>query len=102
MKTYSPVAPGEAIIVSIGFRKILASGESMTDCVFKVYDATTGDVVTGVLVGAPDPISAWPKLKQKVTGKAAGDTYVIEATLTTNKRVLKGYAKLPVTHYGAS
>lgn len=97
IRSFSPKRPSEVIPLGISFRRIIQAGEGVSACTFRAVDSQTGEDAAGVLDTIPANTEAWPIVRQRAVGGEEGKTYLVEATVTTDKgRVLVGTAKLPI------
>lgn len=97
-KDWTPIEPGEVDTVTIDFAKELATGETLSSCIW------TADVAADSLVTDPTPSSMLQgtnvivdtKAAHMVVGRVDGATYVLEATVVTSaNRTLKNHSHIP-------
>lgn len=83
IQTYSTKDPDEIIILSMDFRKVLTTGETISSAVWTLSRRDEAEDTSSMLVGSVD-ITGDPIVSQLVQGGTNGGTYLHQPTITTS------------------
>lgn len=79
---FSPKDPGEKIVLTFGFAKILDSGETITGATWSVICETATEDTTAMKSGSP--VVDGKLVKQTIQGGTSGNRYLHRAIATTS------------------
>ncbi len=97
LQSFSPKDPEEVITLSVNFTNLLASGETVSACVFTAERQDGAAEDTAAMISGGADTTAAPIMRQKIAAGTNGVTYLIRAKVTTNAgRTIVGAGVLPV------